>query len=473
MVVGDIAQEVEVVIIGGGPGGYVAAIRAAQLGKEVVLIDKDELGGVCLNRGCIPSKALIHAAKTAEHARHAGEIGIKVGSVEVDMGEVQGWKEGVVKKLTGGVSSLLKANGVAVVSGNAVLMADNRVAVEKENGMEYFKFEHCILATGSRPVQIPSFPFDGEYILSSTEALALTDVPPTMLVIGGGYIGLELGTAFAKLGSQVTVVEMADHLLPGFEPSLTQTVKKNLRKLGVETLTQTGAKSYEIRDGKIHVTVEVKGEARTITADKVLVTVGRRPNTEELGLEQAGLSVNERGYIETDSKCRTKNAKIFAIGDIATGPMLAHKASKEGVVAAEVIAGHAAEMDVVAIPSVVFTDPEIASVGLSESEAKEKGYEVTVGKFPFAANGRALTTNEGDGFCQVIADAETGVLLGVHIVGPEASALIGEAALALEMGATADDVHLTVHPHPTLTESFMEAAADVMGVAVHMAKRKR
>ncbi|HEU4963547.1 MAG TPA: dihydrolipoyl dehydrogenase [Bacilli bacterium] len=472
MVVGDIAQEVEVVVIGGGPGGYVAAIRAAQLGKEVVLIDKDTVGGVCLNRGCIPSKALIHAAKTADHAKYAGGIGIKVGAVEVDMPQVQEWKGGVVKKLTGGVSSLLKANDVTVVSGNAVLMADNRVGVETTSGMEYFKFEHCILATGSRPVQIPTFPFDGEYILSSTEALELGEVPQDLLVIGGGYIGLELGTAYAKLGAKVTFVEMADNLLPGVDPSLVQIVKKNLRKRGVEILTSTGAKGYEIQDGKVHVTVDAKGEARTIVADKVLVTVGRRPNTEELGLEQVGLSVNERGFLETDSQCRTQNKTIYAIGDIATGPMLAHKASKEGIVAAEAIAGHASEMDVVAIPAVIFTDPEIATVGLTETEAKAQGLDVTVGKFPFAANGRALTTNEGDGYGIVVAETASGVVLGVHLVGPEASNLIGEAALALEMGATVEDLHLTVHPHPTLTEVLMEAAADVEGVAVHIAKRK-
>jgi dihydrolipoamide dehydrogenase len=472
MVVGDIAQEVEVVVIGGGPGGYVAAIRAAQLGKEVVLIDKDAVGGVCLNRGCIPSKALIHAAKTVANIKHASGIGIKVCSVEVDMPQIQDWKAGVVKKLTGGVSSLLKANGVTVVSGNAVLMADNRVGVETPSGMEYFKFEHCILATGSRPVQIPAFPFDGEFILSSTEALNLTEVPGTLLVIGGGYIGLELGTAYAKLGAQVTIVEMADNLLPGVDASLVQIVKKNLRKLGVEILTSTDAKGYEIQEGKVHVTLDAKGEVRTVVVDKVLVTVGRRPNTEELGLEQVGLSVNERGFLETDAQCRTKNPSIFAIGDIATGPMLAHKASKEGIVAAEAIAGLASEMDVVAIPAVIFTDPEIATVGLTEAEAKEKGLDVTVGKFPFAANGRALTTNEGDGFGLVVAEKGSGVVLGVHLVGPEASNLIGEAALALEMGATVEDLHLTVHPHPTLTEVLMEAAADAEGVAVHIAKRK-
>ncbi|MGZ4122385.1 MAG: FAD-dependent oxidoreductase, partial [Tumebacillaceae bacterium] len=339
MVVGDIAQEVEVVVVGGGPGGYVAAIRAAQLGKEVVLVDKDALGGVCLNRGCIPSKAIIHAAKTVAHTKDASHMGIKVREVEVDMAQVQEWKQGVVNKLTGGVGSLLKANGVQVVGGNAVLMADNRLAVETPKGMEYFKYEHVILATGSRPVQIPTFPFDGEHILSSTEALALGEVPPTLLVIGGGYIGLELGTAFAKLGSKVTVVEMAQNLLPGVDPTLVQIVKKNLKKLGVEILTQTGAKGYELRDGQVHVTLDSAGAELVVTADKVLVTVGRRPNTEELGLEQVGLSVDARGFLETDVQCRTKNPSVFAIGDIAHGPMLAHKASKEGIVAAEAIAG--------------------------------------------------------------------------------------------------------------------------------------
>lgn len=472
MVVGDIAQEIEVVVIGGGPGGYVAAIRAAQLGKEVVLIDKDTVGGVCLNRGCIPSKALIHAAKTAANARKADQMGIRVTGVEIDMGDLQTWKGGIVNKLTGGVQSLLKANGVTVVTGNALFMADNRIGVETASGMEYFKYEHCILATGSRPVQLPAFAFDGEYILSSTEALLLQEVPPTLLVIGGGYIGLELGTAFAKLGSQVTVIEMGANLLPGVDPTLVQIVKKNLKKLGVEILTQAGAGGYEIREGKAQVTVSVQGEERVLRADKVLVTVGRRPNTEEIGLEQVGLATDARGFLETDGQMRTKNKSIFAIGDITHGPMLAHKASKEGIVAAEAIAGHASEMDPVAIPAVIFTDPEIASVGLTEAEAKERGVETVVGKFPFAVNGRALTTNEGDGFASVVADKQSGVVLGVHIVGPEASTLIGEATLALEMGTTLEDFHLTVHAHPTLSEVMMEAAADADGVAVHIAKRR-
>ncbi|PWK05405.1 dihydrolipoyl dehydrogenase [Tumebacillus permanentifrigoris] len=472
MVVGDIAVEVEVVVIGGGPGGYVAAIRAAQLGKEVVLIDKDTVGGVCLNRGCIPSKAVIHAAKTAATARKSEHMGIRVTGVEVDMEQVQAWKGGVVSKLTGGVQSLLKANGVTVVSGSALFMADNRIGVETPSGMEYFKYEHCILATGSRPVQIPAFPFDGEHILSSTEALALTEIPPSLLVIGGGYIGLELGTAFAKFGSRVTIIEMGANLLPGVDPTLVQIVKKNLKKLGVEILTQAAASGYEIRDGQIHVTADVQGNPRVLSADKVLVTVGRRPNTEELGLAQVGLTPDARGFLETDAQQRTQNATIFAIGDITHGPMLAHKASKEGIVAAEVIAGHASEMDAVAIPAVIFTDPEIATVGLSETEAQERGMETVVGKFPFAANGRALTTNDGDGFCTVVAEKSSGVVLGVHIVGPEASTLIGEATLAIEMGATLEDFHLTVHAHPTLSEVLMEAAADADGVAVHIAKRK-
>ncbi|MBL0389276.1 dihydrolipoyl dehydrogenase [Tumebacillus sp. ITR2] len=472
MVVGDIAVETEVVVIGGGPGGYVAAIRAAQLGLDVTLIDKDTVGGVCLNRGCIPSKALIHAAKTAASALKADHMGIKVSGVEVDMEQVQTWKNGVVNKLTGGVQSLLKANGVNVVSGNAVIMADNRIGVETSTGMEYFKFEHCILATGSRPVQLPTFPFDGEYILSSTEALTLTEVPPTLLVLGGGYIGLELGTAYAKLGSQVTVIEMGPNLLPGVDPTLVQIVKKNLKKIGVEILTQAAASGYEIREGQLHVTVEVAGESRVLRADKMLVTVGRRPNTEELGLEQVGLAPDARGLLETDGQMRTKHPKIFAIGDITHGPLLAHKASKEAIVAAEAIAGHASEMDPIAIPAVIFTDPEIATVGLSEAQAKEQGMEVVTGKFPFAANGRALTTNDGDGFCSVVAERETGVVLGVHIVGPDASTLIGEATLAIEMGATLEDFHLTVHPHPSLSEVLMEAAADADGVAVHIAKRK-
>ncbi|ARU61241.1 dihydrolipoyl dehydrogenase [Tumebacillus avium] len=472
MVVGDIAQEVQVAVIGGGPGGYVAAIRAAQLGKEVVLVEKADLGGVCLNVGCIPSKALIHAANTAAGFAHASEMGLHTAAPELDMPKLQTWKNGIVQKLTGGVSTLLKQNGVTVTKGSALFMTDDRIAVETASGMEYYRFDQAIIAAGSRPLQLPSLPFDGEHILSSTEALQLTELPRELLVIGGGYIGLELGTAFAKLGTRVTIAEMASDLLPGIDPALVRIVKKNLRRLGVTLLTETEARAHAIENGRVQVTLREKGADKTITADKVLVTVGRRPNTEGLDLDRAGLHPDEKGFLPTDGQGRTANPNIFAIGDITHGPMLAHKASKEGIIAAEAIAGLNSQKDMACLPAVIFTDPEIAVCGLTEAEAREQGYAVKTGQFPFAVNGRALTTGAGDGYCRIVADGDSGVVLGVHIVGPEASSLIGEAALAIEMGATLEDLHLTVHPHPTLTEVLMEAAADADGAAIHLAKRK-
>jgi len=471
MVVGDLAQDVELLVIGGGPGGYVAAIRAAQLGKEVVVVERERVGGVCLHQGCIPSKALIHAAKTYAGTAQAAEMGIRFGTPSFEMEAFRAWQGGIVHKLAAGVESLLRANGVTVVHGQAALLTDDRAAVETAQGMEYYRFEDCILATGSRPAVVPGFGFDGKQVLSSTDALELTEVPSSLLVIGGGYVGLELGTAFAKLGSQVTIAEREESLLPGVEPLLVQVVKKNLRKLGVSVLTGTNALRQEVVDGAVRVTLEERGLTRVHQVEKVLVTAGRRPNSEDLGLSQAGVRTNAAGHVVTDRQGRTNVRRIFAIGDLTEGPMLAHKAIRDGVTAAEAIAGLASGKDALAMPAVIFTEPEIATVGLTAAEAKERGLEVSVGKFPFAANGRALATGEGDGFCQVVAERASGVLLGVHMAGPQASNLIGEAALALEMGATVEDVHLTVHPHPTLTEVLFEAAADADGVAVHLAKR--
>ncbi|ASS76687.1 dihydrolipoyl dehydrogenase [Tumebacillus algifaecis] len=472
MVVGDIAQEVQVVIIGGGPGGYVAAIRAAQLGQEVVLIEKEELGGTCLHVGCIPSKALIHAANTATVITKAAELGLFTTAPELDMPKLQAWKHSLVHQLTDGVRTLLRQHGVSVVRGAAFFMSDDRIAVETKRGMEYYRFEQAVIATGSRPLALPGFPFDGEQILSSTDALRLTELPKELLVIGGGYIGLELGTAFAKLGSRVTLVEQSAGLLPGTDPTLVEIVKKKLQSFGVTLLTEAEARAHTIQNGRVHVTVCIGGQEQTVTADKVLVTVGRRPNTAALDLERAGLTVDEKGYLPTDGQGRTANRNIFAIGDITHGPMLAHKASKEGIIAAEAIAGLPSQKDMACLPTVIFTDPEIASAGLTEAEALAQGLDVTSGQFPFAINGRALIKDAGDGVCRVIAERESGVVLGVHLAGPEASTLIGEAALAIEMGATLEDLHLTVHPHPSLSEVLMEAAAVADGVAIHLLNRR-
>jgi len=459
----------EVAIIGAGPGGYVAAIRAAQLGKKVTVIDRQWLGGVCLNVGCIPSKALIHVAKLKHQMEHAQAQGLTAGGVKVDMVQVQKWKGDVVAKLVGGIAQLHKAGKVEFLKGTGRLTGPHTIEVKATDGStQSLEADHIVLATGSRPISIPGFAPDGKRVLTSTEALDLLEVPPTMVVIGGGYIGLELGTAYAHLGSKVTVIEMMDQLLPGTDPDLVRVVARRLRALGVEVHTSAKAKALTPK-GVTFTTQE--GKEVEASADKVLVSVGRKPNTDELGLDKAGVKVNAKGVVETDAQRRTNVPHIFAIGDITQGPPLAHKASHEGVVAAEAIAGKATGADWTSIAAVVFTDPEIAYVGLSEAEAKAQGIEVLVGKFPFGASGRALTVADADGMVKLIADKATQVVLGVSIVGPEAGELISECALAVEMGATLDDLALTVHPHPTLPEAIMEAAMLAKGEPVHVAKR--
>ncbi|PTM57591.1 dihydrolipoyl dehydrogenase [Desmospora activa] len=470
MVVGDFATEVDVLVVGGGPGGYVAAIRAAQLGKKVTLVDKAELGGVCLNRGCIPSKALIHAADEVNKMKNASHMGIEVDGVKLDFPKTIQWKDQVVKKLTGGVGQLLKGNKVEVVQGEVYFSGENTVKVATEDNSTTYQFEHCILATGSRPTQIPSLPFDGEKIISSTEALNLQAVPEKLIVVGGGYIGLELGTAYAKLGAEVTILEGTDSLLPGTDPGMVRMVKRNLKKLGVDVVTNAMVQGADTSGNGVTVTAEVKGEEKTFSADKVLVSVGRTPNTDELGLEHAGIELDGR-FVPTDKQMRTKNERIFAIGDIAGQPMLAHKASYEGKVAAEAIAGEPSEVDYRAMPYVIFSDPELAYTGLTEQEAKEQGYDVSVSRFSFAANGRALSLDAADGYFQVVADKETKQIIGAQIVGPEASSLISEVVLAIEMGANAEDIALTIHAHPSLPETFMEAAEGIVGNAIHMVNK--
>lgn len=466
MVVGETRHEIDVLVIGAGPGGYVAAIRAAQLGKTVTVVEKEKAGGVCLNVGCIPSKALISAAHQYESIGHAADIGITAANVEVDFGKVQQWKSGVVSKLTGGVQQLFKGNGIQLVTGEAFFTAEDEVRVV--NGYEgaRYKFNHCIIATGSRPFELKSFPF-GKRILSSTEALDLQSIPQSLVVIGGGYIGIELGQTFAKFGSKVTILEGSDAIIPGFEQEATRFVLRKLKKLGVEVVTGALAGGAEQNDEGITVTYSVKSEEKQVSAEYALVTVGRRPNTDELGLDVIKLERDERGYIKTDKQCRTNVPNIYAIGDITAGPALAHKASYEGKVAAETLAGHPSAIDYQAIPAVVFSDPEIAGVGLNEAEAKEQGYDVTIGKFPFAVNGRALSMNAGEGFVKVVAERETGRVLGAVIVGPEASNLIAEIGLAIEMAATLEDIALTIHAHPTLGEITMEAAEGALGQAIH------
>lgn len=467
--------ETQAVVIGAGPGGYVCAIRLAQLGVRTVLVERGELGGVCLNVGCIPSKALISASKLVAQVREAGAMGIHVDGLRVDLAQMMTWKEGIVGRLTGGVGSLVKANGARVLEGHAAFTGPRTLGVVGADGAEtVVHFEHAVIATGSTPAALPGFDFDGEHVVSSTEALAFDRLPARLVVIGGGYIGMEMGGVYQRLGTQVTVVEYLDALLPGFESDLVRPVAKRFKAAGGVALTATRAVSWEKRDGGgVAVTVEdrKRGETRIIEADAILSTVGRRPNTLGLQLEAAGLAVDDKGFIAVDGAQRTAVDHIFAIGDVAGEPMLAHKASKEGEIAAEVIAGRPAAFDVAAVPAVVFTDPEIASVGLSAKAARAAGHVVKTGKFAFAANGRALSLNDADGFVRLVVDADSERVLGMEAVGPEVSNLIAEVGLAIELGALASDIGLTIHAHPTLAEAVMEAANAALGHAVHALNR--
>jgi dihydrolipoamide dehydrogenase len=471
-------QRFDAVVIGAGPGGYPAAIRLGQLKIKTAIIEREYMGGVCLNVGCIPSKAVIHAAKMFDKLGHSEDIGITItGKPVLDMAKLQAWKGGVVTKLTSGVRTLLKGNHVEIIEGSATLLKSgpdgHRITVKAASGEQTIIAKNIVLATGSRPFEIPGFKIDQQRIIDSTGALALGEVPKRMIVIGGGYIGLELGMCYAKFGTKVTVVEAMPRLLGTMDKDCVAVVERKLKKMGVEVMLDTKAKSWEDKGDRAVLTVELKnGKTAAIDADKILLSVGRRPNSENLGLEQAGVAVGKGGFVIADDHLRTNVPGIYAIGDLIGGMMLAHKATKEGEVVAEIIAGHKAAFDVRTIPAVVFTDPEVSSTGMTEDEAKAKGYTaLKIGKFPFAALGRALSVNDTEGFVKVIADAKTGELLGVHIAGNGGSDLISEATLAIEMGAVADDLRLTIHPHPTLSEGMMEAAAAAMGEAIHMINR--
>lgn len=468
------SQSFDVVVIGAGPGGYVAAIRCAQLGFKTAVVEKEYLGGVCLNVGCIPSKAMISATHFLHKAQHqASEMGIEIKGIKVDMPKLEKWKSSVSGKMSSGVNQLLKGNGVSIIMGTAEFKSKTEIAIKSKSGTESITSKYFIIATGSRPIEIPGFAFDEKNIMSSTGALALTEVPKKMVVIGGGYIGLEISSYMAKLGSEITVVEAGPSLLNGVvDPECAQVVARKLTKSGVTVLTQAKALSQKKSGNGFEVTIEVNGNKENLKCDKILVTVGRKPNGDQAHLKSAGISVDERGFIKVDAQRRTNIPNIFAIGDVCGQPMLAHKASHEGVLVAEVIAGKNRVYDAKTVPAVVFTDPEIASAGMMEAEAKARGYnDLLVSKFPFAANGRATSMMETDGFVKMIADKKTHILLGVHIVGPEASNLISEAVLAIEMGARLEDLALTIHPHPTLGETMMEAAEATLGHAIHIIQK--
>jgi dihydrolipoamide dehydrogenase len=464
----------DAVVLGGGPGGYGCAIRLAQLGVRTACVESEQVGGVCLNWGCVPSKALISNAHLYTQAAHAAARGLGFGERTLDVERMQAWKDGIVSKLTAGVRVLFKNNGVTLIEGRGRVVAPNRLEVTGTDGssFEVHAEKALVIATGSETIQVPGFEFDGERVIGARHAVNLRRIPGHLMVLGGGVIGLELGMMYQSLGAQLTVVELTNSLLPGVDSDAVKVVEKRILARGGRVLKAARAEGYSLlEDGKLSVKVMVVGHAEQVECDTLLVAVGMRPRSRGIGLEAIGVPINERGFVSTDDKCRTNVPGVFAIGDVSGVPMLAHKASKEGEVCAEVIAGRPAAKDWVTITGIVFTDPEIASVGCTEEQAKQQGLAVRVGKFPFAALGRALSLGETEGFAKILTELRSGRVVGVHLCGPSASDLISEAALALEMGCTAEDLALTVHPHPTLGEAMMEAAAASLGHAIHIVNR--
>jgi len=451
--------ETEVVVLGAGPGGYTAAFRAADLGKKVVLVERyDSLGGVCLNVGCIPSKALLHTAQIINEAEHMQANGVTFGKPKIDLDGINGFKSKVVGKLTGGLSGLAKQRKVTVVHGVGQFMDANNIVVEKDGKSTQIRFDNCIIAAGSQATEIPPFPNDDERLMDSTDALELKDVPKKLLIVGGGIIGLEMATVYHALGSEITVVEFMDSLIPGCDKDLVRGLTKVISKRYKSILLKTKVSEIKAQKNGLKVSFEGAKAPEPTLYDKVLVAVGRRPNGNKISADKAGVNVDEAGFIAVDKQMRTNVPNIFAIGDIVGNPMLAHKATHEGKVAAEVIAGMKSYFEPLTIPSVAYTDPEVAWMGLSETEAKEQGVEYVKGAFPWAASGRALGVDRDEGVTKVLFEKDSMRILGAGIVGPNAGELIAEAVLALEMGADAEDISLTIHPHPTLSETFNFAA---------------
>ena len=458
----------KLLVIGAGPGGYVCAIRAGQLGLDTVIVEAKKPGGTCLNIGCIPSKAMIHAAEEYEKVRHFAEgnnsLGITASDASLDLAKTVAWKDGIVTRLTGGVSSLLKKARVKIVQGWATFRDGKTVAVETEMGTQIIRAETIVIATGSVPVELPFLPF-GENVISSTGALSLTKVPEKLAVIGGGYIGMELGTAFAKMGAKVTIIEALPRLLATYDGELTRPVLKRLTSLGVRVLI--GAKAKGLSDQGALVVETGDGKEETILADKILVTVGRKPLTEGWGLDQIDLDMSGR-FIRIDDRCHTSMRGIYAIGDVTGEPMLAHRAMAQGEMVAEIIAGHKRAWDKRCIPAICFTDPELVTAGLSPDEAKAQAGEIKIGQFPFSANGRAMTRQGEDGFVRIVARADNHVVLGIQAVGQGVSELASTFGLAIEMGARLEDIAGTIHAHPTQGEAVQEAALKALGHALHI-----
>ena len=448
MVVGEVATATDVVVIGGGPGGYTAAVEAAKRGRRVTLVERDRIGGTCLNVGCIPSKAIIHVAESVYQAKNASLWGVDAVPI-VDLARSKSWSDGIVAQLTGGVEKLLRAHGVTIIDGSARFAGARRLAVARPEGLEHIDFDDAIVATGSRPLELKVLPFDGRRIIDSTGALALTELPASMAVVGGGYIGVELGTAFAKLGTRVTIVEALDRILPTLDAGLAAVVARRLAALGVEVITGSPVEGADASG-------VVLGGGRSVAAELIVVAVGRRACTDALGLEHTPVKLDPQGLVIVELS-RRAGRHVLAIGDVTAGPALAHKASAEAIVAAHSAAGGRAAFDPAAIPMVVFSDPEVVSVGLTTAQARAAGVDVRHVKFPFTASGRARTLAAVDGYVELVADGD-GTVVGGHAVGVGVSELAGELALAIELSASATDVAFTIHPHPTLSESVMEAA---------------
>lgn len=468
-------KSTQVAVLGGGPGGYAAAFMAADLGKEVTLVNLEENpGGVCLYRGCIPSKALLHVAKLITESREAEEWGLKFDEPEIDLDKLRGWKDDVVSQMTGGLKTLSKQRKITYIQGRGQFVDANTLSIETDDGEQTLEFEQAILATGSVPIEIPALSIDDERVMDSADALELPDIPGKMLVVGGGYIGLELGQVYSALGTEVSVVEMMPNLLPGVDQDLVKHVEKRVKEHFTDVMTDSKVTEMKAQKNGIKVTLEDKdGEQQNKIYDRVLKSIGRKPVTEGLGIENTAIQIDDNGFVVTDEQCRTDEPSIFAIGDIAGQLMLAHKASHEGIVAAEVIAGSKVAFEPYAIPAVVFTDPELAWAGLTETEAKEQVIDYEVAKFPWAASGRATTLGRSDGLTKILVDPETERILGVGIVGPGAGELIAEGVLAIEMAATVEDLKRSIHPHPTLSETLMESAEVFFGHSTHIYRPKR
>jgi dihydrolipoamide dehydrogenase len=466
--------QTEIVVIGGGPGGYAAAFYAADKGKKVILVERDKrLGGVCLNRGCIPSKALLHASKTIEESKESANRGITFGKPQINLEKLRGWKESVIQKLSGGLNMLAQKRGVQVLTGRGYFEDSKSLRVETGEGQLFVKYEHAIVAVGSKSAMPKAFDLGNPRIMTSREALELEEVPADLLVVGGGYIGMELGTVYASLGSRVVVVEAMDTILAGADPDLVRPVMAYARKNFKEVRLKCKVAKMATAGKQIKVTFDLEGQSKEELFDRVLVAVGRAPNCGDLGLENTKVERDEKGFIKVNEKQQTSDPNIYAIGDIVGGALLAHKASKEARIAVEVLTGEDSAFEQIVIPAVVFTEPEVAWAGLTEAEARAKEIKIEVAKFPWGASGRALSFDRPEGFTKLIIDSETERILGVGIVGHGAGELISEGALAIEMGATAKDLAETVHPHPTLSETLMEAAEVFYGHPTHTLAPRR